>query len=601
MIPPKDFHNKKKYLDQLTLASDFSLAESICKDYLQQEDHWFWHYAIALIYRQTNNYSVSFSHLQHALKKIEPNNYEIQKIVLSISDHYIREKKFWENKNILLEHLSKFPLYFDLAERLYTSCILETNFTIFQSYIEKLERFTSSNDDLSKYHEKINYKKFISFLIKQNELILVEKIINYNFLNMLLLADDLTFYKAQVYFDISNYEQSKKLFLQISHSKLIIYTFKYLAELFRIEGSRFKAFKYSLKHLKFFPADCSIIRTIAFMHSIKKKKHSFLKRCLSLYQTYEKNSDLNFALGKIYDDLKIYSQAIIYFQKANTIVNSTMNFKVDFFNNEINVYKNCFDFNFFSKHKNSGYPGAKPIFIVGLPRSGSTIIEELLSRHPSVEALGEVRHFKSNFKYFFNIYEPDRFLDQVQNINADKLKSIGEKYYKDIKSKLNQQLIFTDKMLFNYAYLPLLKCCFANSKIIITDRDYKDIFISIYKNYFSDPEFNFAYKEQSIVDLITLYHNTIIHWKQFMGNDLLFVNYKNLVEDPEQTFKHIYNYCELDWNSSYLDHSQSNNRFIDTASSSQARRKIYKDSLSTSAHYTNNFSPFFLELDKLIL
>ena len=271
MIPPKDFHNKKKYLDQLTLASDFILAESICKDYLQQEDHWFWHYAIALIYLQTSNHSVSLSHLQHALKKIEPNNYEIQKIVLSISDHYIREKNFRENKNILLEYLSKFPLYFDLAERLYTSCILETNFTIFQSYIEKLERFTISNDDLSKYREKINYKKFISFLIKQNELVLVEKIINYKFLNMLLSADDLTFYKAQVYFDISNYEQSKKLFLQISHSKLITYAFKYLAELFRIEGSRFKAFKYSLKHLKFFPADCSIIRTIAFMHSFKKK------------------------------------------------------------------------------------------------------------------------------------------------------------------------------------------------------------------------------------------------------------------------------------------------------------------------------------------
>jgi hypothetical protein len=160
--------------------------------------------------------------------------------------------------------------------------------------------------------------------------------------------------------------------------------------------------------------------------------------------------------------------------------------------------------------------------------------------------------------------------------------------------------VVTDKMLFNFAYLPLLKSSFSNSKIIVTNRNYKDIFISIYKNYFSDPFFNFAYDEKNIIDLITIYHHTIKHWKKIMGDDFLLVNYKDLVRDPELLFNQIFNFCELEWQSSFLQASKDNKRIVDTASSSQVRRGIYSDSLNSSDNYQKYFSAAFNALDQLI-
>ena len=235
-----------------------------------------------------------------------------------------------------------------------------------------------------------------------------------------------------------------------------------------------------------------------------------------------------------------------------------------------------------------------------MPRSGSTLIEEILSKHSAVEALSEIKNFKSNFKYFFNIYDPAAFEKQVAELNNQELYKIGEKYHNDIKSKLHNHTVVTDKMLFNFAYLPLLKSSFSNSKIIVTNRNYKDIFISIYKNYFSDPFFNFAYDEKNIIDLITIYHHTIKHWKKMMGDDFLLVNYKDLVRDPELLFSQIFNFCELEWQSSFLQASKDNKRIVDTASSSQVRRGIYTDSLNSNDHYQKYFSAAFNALDQLI-
>ena len=181
--------------------------------------------------------------------------------------------------------------------------------------------------------------------------------------------------------------------------------------------------------------------------------------------------NLNFAVGKINDDLKQHDQSIIYLQNANNIVKQQSIFNKNFIINEIDHYKKCLDNEFYAKNKNQGYNKAKPIFIVGLPRSGSTIIEEIVSRHKSVKGLGEIKNFKSNFKYFFNIYDPSAFQKQVGELDKKHLYQIGEKYHNDLKSKLHNHTIFTDKMLFNFAYLPLLQSSFANCKIIITNRN----------------------------------------------------------------------------------------------------------------------------------
>ena len=600
MNTPHDFYNKKNYLNKLLAAKDFQLALSICKDYLQKEEHWFWHYAIASVYFELGSFDQSLEHFKISLNQIDKNNQIKEQIIAKISELYLREKKFNDNHLLLTQELAQNLLYFKLAEKLYVSCSLQVNFADFNQYIKNLETDEKVPTNPKEINLKNKLKNFLLFLIQENEYELVTKILNYSLLNTLYSDDEVSFVKGEINYLMSNYKESKNFFLNVKDTKIRNVSFKFLAEIYRVEGNKFMSAKYSLAYLKLFPKDLSLVRSIAYNYTFKKKDHYFLKKCLNFLNDNKQDYNLNFAIGKIYDDLKLYDQSIIYLRNANLIKNQEMDFNKNFISNEINYYKKCFNSDFYKKNNNQGYNKIAPIFIVGLPRSGSTLIEEILSKHSAVEALSEIKNFKSNFKYFFNIYDPAVFEKQVAELNNQELYKIGEKYHNDIKSKLHNHTVVTDKMLFNFAYLPLLKSSFSNSKIIVTNRNYKDIFISIYKNYFSDPFFNFAYDEKNIIDLITIYHHTIKHWKKMMGDDFLLVNYKDLVRDPELLFSQIFNFCELEWQSSFLQASKDNKRIVDTASSSQVRRGIYTDSLNSSDHYQKYFSAAFNALDQLI-
>ena len=599
MIPPKDFYNKKNYLNSLLAAKDFQLAISICKDYLKEEEHWFWNFALASVYLELKDLNHSLQQFEIALTQIEKGHEKKEQIIANIADIYLLQKKFSDHHLLLVSNLNQNPLYLRLAEKLYISCSLQVNFLDFKEYIKNLEILEIELLDVLISAQKIKLKNFLLFLIQENEFEIVTRILNSSFPRKLYSSEELKFFKGEIYFLLGNYLESKALLLQISDPQLQKISYKYLAEICRVEGDKFNSAKYSLAYLKLFPKDFSIIRTLAYNYTFKKNNHYFMKKCLALFDSNQRDANLNFAIGKIYDDLKLYDQSIFYLKNANSILNQKFIFNKNFIISEIDHYKKCFDTKFYKKNKNRGYNKATPIFIVGLPRSGSTIIEEILSRHSAVEGLAEIKNFKSNFKYFFNIYDPAIFQKQVDELDNKQLYKIGEKYHNDLKSKLHNHTILTDKMLFNFAYLPLLQSSFSNCKIVITNRNYKDIFMSIYKNYFSDPFFNFAYNEKNILDIITIYHHTIKHWKNMMGEDLLFVNYSDLVNDPALIFNKIFNFCELEWQPSFLQSGQ-HRRIVDTASSSQVRRSIYKDSVNISDNYQKYFPQEFAELDKLI-
>lgn len=600
MNTPHDFHNKKKYLNSLLAASDFKLAITICEDYLKQEKHWFWNFALASVYLEVKDFNSSLQHFKIALVQIEKDHKKKEQIIANIAEIYLLQKKYNDHHSLLVEHLNQNPLYLDLSKKLYISCCLQVNFLDFKKYIKYLEVLEIDELDTNTFNLKTKIKNFLLFLIQENEFEIVTDILNSSLSRKLYSGDEFKFFKGEIYFLIGSYLESKDLLLQIIDPQLKKMSYKYLAEICRVEGNKFYSAKYALTYLKSFPKDFSIVRTLVYNHTFKKKNHNFLQRCHILLKDNQHDLNLNFAVGKIYDDLKDYDQSFTNLKNANLITSQISKFNKNFIINEIDHYKKCLDNEFYTKNKNQGYNKVNPIFIVGLPRSGSTLIEEIISRHPNVVGLGEIKSFKSNFKYFFNIYDPTIFHKQVRDLDKSKLYQIGQKYHNDLKSKLQNHTVFTDKMLFNFAYLPLLQSSFANCKIIITNRSYKDIFVSIYKNYFSDFFFNFAYEEKNIVDLITIYHHTIEYWKKLMGDDLFLVNYTDLVTDPEFFFSKIFSFCGLEWQSSFLKASKEK-RIVDTNSSLQVRKPIYKDSLNSSDNYQRYFSASFRALDELII
>ena len=233
-----------------------------------------------------------------------------------------------------------------------------------------------------------------------------------------------------------------------------------------------------------------------------------------------------------------------------------------------------------------------------MPRSGSTLIEEIISTYKEVAKTGEnnliqrvlVENFYKDKKFKENLFENDILV---------KTNKIQEYYFNYLKEAGFSSQIYTDKSLFNFMYIGFIKLYFPNSKILITKRDLRDVFLSIYKNDFSSSFMNWAYDKKEILNFINIYIDTINFWKKIFKNDLYQVEYEKVVENPEEEIKKMVSFCGLDWDPECLNFYQKNS-IINTASLFQARKPIYKSSKKSYQNYSQFFKDFFNLLESKI-
>ena len=287
--------------------------------------------------------------------------------------------------------------------------------------------------------------------------------------------------------------------------------------------------------------------------------------------------DLLFSIGKGFEDKKDYKKSFHYYSKGNYLKRKTLKSNIDqkiilfdkvrsFFSNF--EYKN----NIFNKEK-------KIIFIFGLPRSGTTLIESIISSHDKVSSVGEI-NFLSNF-INSNFFKDNKFVSKdISNFLRIGLK----KEYFDYLSLFNlKNDIITDKSLNNYFYLGFIKHFFPGSKLIHCQRNIEDNFLSIYKNLFTDNE-AWKYDKEEMVKYYNLYKKIISFWNKKMSKDILNVNYEDLINNKDYTIKKIISHCGLNWSEKCLNH-QKYNIPIRTLSVNQASKPIYSSSIGSSKNY----------------
>ena len=239
----------------------------------------------------------------------------------------------------------------------------------------------------------------------------------------------------------------------------------------------------------------------------------------------------------------------------------------------------------------------KVIFVIGLPRSGTTLVEQIISSHKEVLATGENQILKSEiYKLFYKeeneTYKDNKFDDslfsQEKNSNTNTLQ---KKYFETLFKRDLKSKIYTDKSIENYLYIGFIKIFFPNSKIVITKRDKKDVFLSIFKTDFQSPFMNWSYNKKEILEYFDIYSEMISFWKKLIPDDLHTIEYENLLEDPELEIRKLIKFCDLSWDPMCLQH-EKNTSGIETASVTQARKSIYK----TSKKSFNNYSEFFSDI-----
>lgn len=588
-----DYNLFKKELDKFLNNQQYDLAEKKCNELLARNPSGFLYNYLGYIYYLKSDYNLSIKQYNKALSYKQNESIIFQ----NIAECYLRLRNFIEAKKNVIESLSINLINLNNIKNLYYLSNYDLNYSDFYRLLEikNISKHIKSNN-LTFINDLIN------FLTLENETDLLLSYANSNLILNSFLEDEIYYLKGYIFFSLNLFQKSKDFFLKVKHKNLINQANVYLLDIYSMEGKSFLAYKFFLKLFKSKLVNGSIYRLVSLFYKFKSKNDNLLVK-INSYLNHNKNNlnfhdkaNIYFALAKAHEDIKDYKSVLSHLKIANNSISQQYPFNLVNIKNEINFYKNNFTLEFYEKFKDKGYKNIKPIFIVGLPRSGSTKLEQIISNSQIVDPLSEVKTFRHNLKYFFNIHDPQVFKEQIKHLKYKDIYNIGEKYHKSL-SHLTSKIVFIDKMLFNFHYLILIKTTLPNSKIIITKRNYKDTFLSIYKNFFSDINLNFAYDENNILSYIKVYDDMIKFNIDILKNEVCIFDYDSFVHNPNHIAQKIFEYCEIKWKKDYIDNNV--NTFIPTVSTSQVRKKIYSTSSNSYKNYSDYFKKYYDELEKI--
>ena len=309
----------------------------------------------------------------------------------------------------------------------------------------------------------------------------------------------------------------------------------------------------------------------------------------------EQKVNLHFAIGKAYEDIGDYEKSFSNIEKANNIKRSIIKYNL---NDDIELFENIkkgFErFNFKNKIDNSE---KKIIFVVGMPRSGTTLVEQIISSHKEVYGAGELPYLGRIIEKFYKNLETKKLnFENIKNINESEIKEMSKTYLNYINQYKFSEKFITDKSLLNFRWIGFIKILFPNSKVIHCNRDSADNGWSIYKNYFTGHNLKWSYNQKEIANYYNLYKDLMNFWENLLPNFIYNANYEKITNDQVSETKKIIKFCELGWDENCL-HPEKNKTIINTASISQARQAVYKSSIKSSKKFLNYLSDIVKNLN----
>ncbi len=288
---------------------------------------------------------------------------------------------------------------------------------------------------------------------------------------------------------------------------------------------------------------------------------------------------LYFALGKVYEDLENYDKSFLCYDNANKIKKTLTKYNVEI---EKQLFDKIIDFHKSEELKQVDLKKTdkKIIFILGMPRTGTSMTEQIISNHTKVYGGGELSILSYYFNQYFNL-----------KLKNESINDQFEKYrqgYIDFLNKMTDSNVITDKAPLNFRWIGIIKSLFPNSKIIYCTREPLETSWSIFKNEFEQGMFF----SNSFNDIATFYklHNKMMNfWMSEFKEDIFELKYEDMVNNSEDKIRDLIKFCELEWEDQCLKFYK-NKRPIKTVSFLQARKPIYKESLKGSQKFSKFLS-----------
>ena len=325
-----------------------------------------------------------------------------------------------------------------------------------------------------------------------------------------------------------------------------------------------------------------------------------LKQLIDLHNNKNLNNkhdriELGFALGKAHEDIKKYKESFKYYKEANYLCKKNINFSLKKERKIFQNIKDTYNKDLFNKFINSGSHDQSPIFIVGMPRSGTTLVEQILSSHTKVFGADEVETIPFLLKKYFNERDMRLYFNNVINFEKSLLKTIGDEYISKMKDFSNNSEKTTDKLPINFMSIGFIKLILPKAKIIHCYRNSKDNIFSIFKNYFPGDRVNFSYDLKDSVEFYNLYFDLMNYWNFHLKDFIFNIKYENLIYETNKEISSLLNFCNLKWEDNCINFYK-NKRPIKTASDTQVRNKIYNTSINSWKKYEIYFNDYLTNL-----
>ncbi|MCY4094793.1 MAG: sulfotransferase [Gammaproteobacteria bacterium] len=301
---------------------------------------------------------------------------------------------------------------------------------------------------------------------------------------------------------------------------------------------------------------------------------------------------LHFALGKALEDRHEYETSFQHYEQGNEIRKKQTRYDASAMSARLKLQRWVCNEAFFAERIGTGCGAADPIFIVGLPRAGSTLLEQILASHSQVDGTLELHHISSIAQKLDSRRrgrDAPRYPGTLGQLKPETFRTIGEKFITETQVHRHGAPYFIDKMPNNFRHIGLIHLILPNAKIIDARRDPMSCCFSAFKQLFASGQ-EFTYGLREVGTYYQDYIELMKHWDTVLPGKVLRVHYDDVVNDLEREVHRILDYCELPFESSCVEFHR-NTRAVRTPSSEQVRQPIYREALEQWRHFEPWLTP----------